>query len=139
MTILEILRILNLLCTKKRTFITCYHTVNKNYNKKTKKRVRPGNVTFTMGGSRTFFKGGPGLPARKHSGQHFVFFSLNLSHSLQRGSNDIITEKTILFQGPRGGPTFSRGGGGGGGPAFSGGGGVGRVPNANFNRNPFNL
>ena len=30
-------------------------------------------------------------------------------YSLQRGSNDFITEKTILFQGSRGGPNFSRG------------------------------
>ena len=31
----------------------------------------------------------------------------------RRGSNGFITEKTILFQGSRGGPTFSRLGGGG--------------------------
>ena len=31
----------------------------------------------------------------------------------RRGSNGFITEKTILFQGSRGGPTFSSGGGGG--------------------------
>ena len=31
-------------------------------------------------------------------------------YSLQRGSNGFITEKTLLFQGSRGGPTFSRGG-----------------------------
>ena len=30
----------------------------------------------------------------------------------RRGSNGFITEKTILFQGSRGGPTFSRGEGG---------------------------
>ena len=38
----------------------------------------------------------------------------------------VISKKTIIFQGFRGGPTFSRGG-----PAFSRGG-----PNANFYRNP---
>ena len=32
-------------------------------------------------------------------------------------------KETIIFQGSRGGPTFSRGGGGGGGPTFSRGGG----------------
>ena len=42
----------------------------------------------------------------------YIFFSfflvLNLFYILQRGSNGFITEKTILFQGSRGGPTFSR-------------------------------
>ena len=41
----------------------------------------------------------------------------------------VISKKTISFQGFRGGPTFSRGGGGGG-PT---------CPNANFYRNSFNL
>ena len=42
----------------------------------------------------------------------------------------VISKKNIIFQGFRGGPTFSRGGGGGsnifqgGGPTFSRGGGV---------------
>ena len=40
------------------------------------------------------------------------FFVLNLFYSLSRGSNGLITEKTILLQGSRGGLTFSRGGGG---------------------------
>ena len=40
-----------------------------------------------------------------------IILVLNLIYSLQRGSNGFITEKTILFQGIRGGPTFSRGGG----------------------------
>ena len=35
---------------------------------------------------------------------------LNLFYSLQRGSNDFITEKAILFKGSRG-PTFLGGGG----------------------------
>ena len=68
-----------------------------------------------MRGSRIFFRGGgPGPTARKQSGQQFFFhFSkvLNLFYSLQRGSNGFITVKIILFQGSRGGPTFSRGGG----------------------------
>ena len=64
-----------------------------------------------------FFQGGgggvgPGPTARKQSGQRFFFLVLNLFYSLQRGFNGFITEKTILFQGSRGDPTFSRGGGG---------------------------
>ena len=53
------------------------------------------------------------------------------------GSNGFIVWKTILSQGSRGGPTFSRvvqlfpeGGGGWG---------VGEGPNANFNRYPYNF
>ena len=61
--------------------------------------------------------GGPGPTARiQHLNVFFVLFCflvLNLFYSLQMGSSCFITEKTILFQGPRGGPTFSRGGGGG--------------------------
>ena len=43
------------------------------------------------------------------------YFVLSLFYSLQRGSNGFIAEKTILilYQGSRGGPLFSRGGGGG--------------------------
>ena len=41
----------------------------------------------------------------------FCFLVLNLFYSLQMGSSCFITEKTILLQGPRGGPTFSSGGG----------------------------
>ena len=40
----------------------------------------------------------------------FLFLVLNLTYSLQRGSNGFITEKIILFQGSGGGPTFSKGG-----------------------------
>ena len=42
-----------------------------------------------------------------------AYFVLSLFYSLQRGSNGFITEKTILmlYQGSRGGPLFSRGGG----------------------------
>ena len=57
------------------------------------------------------------------------FLVLNLFYSLQRGPNCFITEKTILFQGSRGGPTFSRGV-----PTFARG-----CPNANFYRNTYNL
>ena len=42
----------------------------------------------------------------------FFLLVLNLFYSLQRGSIGVITEKTILFQGSRGGPTFTGGGGG---------------------------
>ena len=41
-----------------------------------------------------------------------VFLVLKLFYSLQRESNGFITEKTIHFQGSRGGPTFFQGGGG---------------------------
>ena len=59
------------------------------------------------------------------------YFVLNLFYGLQRGSNGFIDEKTILIQEPRGGPLFSKGGGGC--QTFSRGGGG---PNANFFRNP---
>ena len=67
--------------------------------------------------------------------RHFCqsYLVLSLFYSLQRGSNDFIAEKTILilYQGSRGGPLFSRGGG----QTFSRRGGGGG-PNANFFRNP---
>ena len=42
-----------------------------------------------------------------------IYLVLSLFYSLQRGSNGFIAEKTILilYQGSRGGPLFSRGGG----------------------------
>ena len=60
-----------------------------------------------------------------------VILVLNLFYSLQRGSNGFTTEKTILFQGSKGGPLFTRGVQlfPGRGPTFPGGGGG---PNANF-------
>ena len=77
--------------------------------------------------------GGGGGGKQPENSLDNVFLVLNLFYSLQRGSNGFITEKTILFQGCREGPTFSRGG-----PTFSmGGGGGGR--NASFYRNPYNL
>ena len=50
------------------------------------------------------------------------YLVLSLFYSLQRGSNGFIAEKTILilYQGSRGGPLFSRGGGGGGCQTFPG-------------------
>ena len=53
------------------------------------------------------------------------YLVLSLFYSLKRGSNGFIAEKTILilYQGSRGGPLYS-GGGGGGCPTFSRGGGV---------------
>ena len=49
------------------------------------------------------------------------YLVLSLFYSLQRGSNGFIAEKTILilYQGSRGGPLFSRGGGPGGCQTFS--------------------
>ena len=54
------------------------------------------------------------------------YLVLSLFYSLQRGSNDFIAEKTllVLYQGSKGGPLFSRGGGGGVSNFFQGGGGV---------------
>ena len=95
-----------------------------------------------MHGFRIFFRGGGGGEGGvcRPDGQKKVwtafFFSfllvLNLLNSLQSVSNGFITEKTILFQGSRGGgggSTFSRG------SNFSQGG----VPNTNFYRNPYKL
>ena len=52
------------------------------------------------------------------------YLVLSLFYSLQRGSNGFIAEKPllILYQGSKGGPLFSRGGGGV--KLFPGGGGV---------------
>ena len=73
-----------------------------------------------------------GPSARKQSGHWTAFYLvLNLCYSLQRGSNGFIAEKTRLFIGSRGVPTFSRGGG----QLFSREGG----PNADFYINPYNL
>ena len=57
------------------------------------------------------------------------YLILSLFYSLQRGSNGFIAEKTILilYQGPIGGPLFTRGDV----QLFPGG------PNANFYRNPY--
>ena len=79
-----------------------------------------------MRGSRNFCKGG-GVQAqqRDNSLENFfyvcpwVFKSSNLFYSLQRWTNGYIAEKTMLFQGIRGGPTFM----GRGVQLFTGGGG----------------
>ena len=52
---------------------------------------------------------------RKQPERFFFVAQLIKFYSLQRGINGFITEKTILFQGSRGYPTFSKGGG----PTFS--------------------
>ena len=57
-----------------------------------------------------------------------VFLVLNLFYGLQRGPMFFIREKTILFQGSRGSPTFSRVGSN----SFSSGG-----PNAHFYRGQY--
>ena len=70
-----------------------------------------------------FFSGrGGGVQARRpENSLDNIVLVLSLFYNLQRGSNGLFTEKTILFQGSRGGPTFSKGGG----PTFSRGGGWG--------------
>ena len=67
-----------------------------------------------MRGSRNFFQGGGGLQARQpeNSLDKVVFFCPQLILQFTEGIQGFITEKTILYQGSRGGPTFSRGGGG---------------------------
>ena len=70
-----------------------------------------------MRGSRNFCQrggggwgGGPGLTARKQSGLRFLlFFSPQPFLQFTEGSNGFIAEKTILSQGSREDPTFSRG------------------------------
>ena len=59
------------------------------------------------------------------------YLVLSLFYSLQRGSNGFIAEKLYLYftKDPKGGPLFSRGGGGVSN-FFQGG------PNGNFFRNP---
>ena len=54
--------------------------------------------------SRGGGRGGPGPIARNSLDKVFILV-LNLFYSLNRGSNGFITEKTLLFQGSRGGPT----------------------------------
>ena len=58
---------------------------------------------------QNILSGGGGVQAQQ-PGQRCFFFSPQLI--IQRGSNDFISEKTILFQGSRGVQHFPRGGGG---------------------------
>ena len=56
-----------------------------------------------MRGSKIFSRGGgdPGPTARKQSRQRFfLFLVLKLVYSLQRGSNDVITEKLYFSKDP---------------------------------------
>ena len=81
-----------------------------------------------MRGSRNFRQGGPGQSDIKKALTTFF-----LSSAYFTEVNWLILKKTIIFQGSRGGPTFSRWGG----PIFSrGGGGVGLLV---AYRNPYNL
>ena len=83
-----------------------------------KRGVNCGFCTYmhidSMRKSRNFYRGviiregGLGPTARKQPGQLF-FQSSTYFTVYRRGSNGFITEKTILIQGSRGGPTFSRG------------------------------
>ena len=75
--------------------------------------------------------GGPGQ-SDKSSDKVFFFFFFSPQLILQK-SNGQFSKKSIIFQGSRGGPTFSRGGG----PTFyRGGGGVQLLITY---RNPYNL
>ena len=86
---------------------------------------------YFMCGSRIFVRGGGGVQARWPENSLDNFVSPQLILQFTERDNGFISEKTILSQGSRGGPTFSRGG-----PSFSRGGGC---PNADFYRNPYNL
>ena len=85
--------------------------------------VKPGCIhariqEFSPGGG-----GGPGQSHKKALTTLFLFFLFFLSSVYFTDVKWLISKKTIIFQGFRGGPTFSRGGGGvqlfpggGGGP-----------------------
>ena len=72
----------------------------------------------TCGDAGIFVRGGPGQSDKKKSSDVFLFVYF-LVLSLFYRSQMVNLKKSIIFQGSRGGPTFSRGGGGGGGPTFS--------------------
>ena len=65
-----------------------------------------------MPGSRNFRQGGPGQSDKKSSDVIFFLFFFSPQLILQKSNGWIISSKTIIFQGSRGGPTFSRGEGG---------------------------
>ena len=70
-----------------------------------------------MRGSRNFLQGGGGggvqVNLSKKLRQRFFFFLFFLySSAYFTEVKWLISKKTIIFQGSRGGPTFSRGGGG---------------------------
>ena len=69
-----------------------------------------------------FCQGGGGVQARWPENSLDNFVSPQLILQFTERDNGFISEKTILSQGSRGGPTFSRGGGGV--HLFPGGGGV---------------
>ena len=74
------------------------------------------------------------MPENSSDNVVFLFFSPQLILQFYRGCPMVISKKTIIFKGFRGGPTFSRGGGGQLFPWRMGGG-----PMGNFYRNPYNL
>ena len=81
---------------------------------------------------------GMGVQARlPENSSEIVFccclFSPQLILQFSKSFAMVISKKTIISLGLRGGPTFFRGGGGAGSNFFQGG------PNANFYRNPYNL
>ena len=59
--------------------------------------------------SRIFVRGGVQARRPENSLDNVFILVLNLFYSLQRGFNGFIIEKTLLFQGSRESPTFSRG------------------------------
>ena len=86
----------------------------------------PGIFVRGGGGGGGGAGGGPGQSDKKSSNNVFflffgVFFSAQLNYSTEVKWWSI-SKKSIIFQGSRGGPTFSRGG-----PTFSRGGGGGPI------------
>ena len=62
-----------------------------------------------MRGSRNFRQGGPGQSDKKSSGNVVFFFFFFLPSAYFTEVKWLFSKKTIIFQGFRGGPTFSRG------------------------------
>ena len=59
-----------------------------------------------------FVRGGVQVNLTKKALTTFFFFFFFLSSAYSSAVKWLISKKTIIFQGSRGGPTFSRGGGG---------------------------
>ena len=78
--------------------------------------VKQLSLVKCMRGSRTFCQGGPGQSDKKSSDVCFFFFFFfffffeSSAHFTEAKWS--ISKKSIIFQGSRGGPTFSRWGGG---------------------------
>ena len=73
---------------------------------------KPGKCavsTWSLRGSRNFRQGGPGQSDKKALTTFFCFFFVFLPSAYFTEVKWLISKKPIIFQGFRGGPTFSRG------------------------------